>query len=100
MQTLIINIKELLQVRENHIDKVSGDQMAILPTLKNAFLLLENDLIKISAHSQLAEKIEIVLKNGKPFYEDALNKAATELCWENEEPKLLQLFKKVTDENF
>ena len=55
---------------------------------------------KISAHSQLAEKIEIVLKNGKPFYEDALNKAATELCWENEEPKLLQLFKKVTDENF
>lgn len=46
MQTLIINIKELLQVRENHIDKVSGDEMAILPTLKNAFLLLENDLIK------------------------------------------------------
>ncbi len=46
MQTLLINIKELLQVRENHIDKVSGKEMAILPTLKNAFLLLENDLIK------------------------------------------------------
>ncbi len=46
MQTLLINIKELLQVRENHIDKISGKEMAILPTLKNAFLLLENDLIK------------------------------------------------------
>lgn len=46
MQTLITNIKELLQIRENHIDKVSGNEMAILPTLKNAFLLLENDLIK------------------------------------------------------
>jgi imidazolonepropionase len=46
MQTLIINIKELLQVREIHVDKVSGKEMAILPTLKNAFLLLENDVIK------------------------------------------------------
>lgn len=46
MQTLIINIKELLQVRETSIDKVSGAEMAILPTIKNAFLLIEDDLIK------------------------------------------------------
>jgi imidazolonepropionase len=45
MQTLIINIKELLQVREIHVEKVSGTEMAILPTVKNAFLLLENDVI-------------------------------------------------------
>ena len=45
MQTLIINIKELLQVREIHFEKVSGTEMAILPTVKNAFLLLENDVI-------------------------------------------------------
>ena len=45
MQTLIINIKELLQVRETSIDKVSGNKMAILPTIKNAYLLIENDLI-------------------------------------------------------
>ncbi|KEY18074.1 glycosyltransferase family 4 protein [Kaistella antarctica] len=55
---------------------------------------------KISDHSQLAEKIEIVLRNGKLFYKVALDKAAAELCWEKEEPKLLRLFKKVTDENF
>ncbi len=46
MSTLIINIKELLQVRETSIDKVSGRDMANLPVLQNAFLLLENDVIK------------------------------------------------------
>jgi len=59
MQTLIINIKELLQIRENHIDKVSGDEMAILPTLKNAFLLLENDLIKDFGLMENCPKINI-----------------------------------------
>ncbi len=46
MKTLIINIKELLQVREFHTDKVSGAEMAVLPTLKDAYLLIENDIIK------------------------------------------------------
>ncbi len=46
MQTLIINIKELLQVRESNVTKVSGSQMAELPAIKNAYLILENDLIK------------------------------------------------------
>ncbi len=46
MQTLLINIKELLQVRETNVDKLSGSEMAMLPTIKNAFLLMENDLIK------------------------------------------------------
>jgi len=45
MQTLIINIKELLQVRETPINKVSGSDMAILPSIKNAFLLIEDDVI-------------------------------------------------------
>lgn len=45
MQTLFINIKELLQVRETSLDKVSGKEMAILPTIKNAYLLIENDCI-------------------------------------------------------
>lgn len=45
MQTLIINIKELLQVRTTAVDKVSGKEMALLPSIKNAFIVLENDLI-------------------------------------------------------
>lgn len=45
MKILISNIKELLQVRETNIDKVSGSEMKILPSIKNAFLYLEDDLI-------------------------------------------------------
>ncbi|MDR6844427.1 imidazolonepropionase [Flavobacterium granuli] len=45
MTTLIVNIKELLQVRENSVLKVSGAEMSILPTIKNAFLLIKDDLI-------------------------------------------------------
>ncbi len=45
MTTVIINIKELLQVRETAIAKVSGAEMAILPTIKNAFLVIKNNLI-------------------------------------------------------
>ena len=45
MQTLLINIKELLQVREQHIDKVSGADMKVLPSIKNAYLRIENDRI-------------------------------------------------------
>jgi imidazolonepropionase len=45
MQTLIINIMELIQVREIGIQKVSGKEMADLPMLRNAFLLIENNLI-------------------------------------------------------
>lgn len=45
MKTLITNIKELLQVRNETVSKVSGLEMAVLPTIKNAFLLLEDDKI-------------------------------------------------------
>jgi len=45
MQTLIINIKELLQIREITIEKISGADMKILPNLKDAYLLIENDSI-------------------------------------------------------
>lgn len=45
MKTLFINIKELLQVREQHIDKVSGADMSVLPKIENAFLLVENNII-------------------------------------------------------
>lgn len=45
MITVIQNIKELLQIRETNVDKVSGKEMAVLPSIKNAFLLIENDVI-------------------------------------------------------
>ncbi len=45
MRTLIINIKQLVQVRNQHIEKVSGAEMGILPILENAYLLIKDDLI-------------------------------------------------------
>lgn len=45
MKTLIINIKELLQVRDKSVLKVSGAEMAVLPTIKNAYLVIKNGLI-------------------------------------------------------
>ena len=46
MITLITNIQELLQIRETSIGKVSGAEMANLPTIKNAFLVLKDNLIE------------------------------------------------------
>ena len=45
MSILIKNIKELLQVRENNISIVKGRDMKILPSIKDAFLYIENDII-------------------------------------------------------
>lgn len=45
MITLITNIKELLQVRKEHVSKVSGKSMAVLPTIKNAYLIIKDDII-------------------------------------------------------
>ncbi|MFV8269583.1 imidazolonepropionase [Flavobacterium sp. GT2N3] len=45
MTTLFINIKELLQIRETTVAKVSGVEMGILPTIKNAYLLIKDNLI-------------------------------------------------------
>ena len=46
MKLLLLNIKELLQVRENPPSKVAGKDMATLPTLKNAWLLVQEGKIK------------------------------------------------------
>ncbi|HSQ46461.1 MAG TPA: hypothetical protein VLM44_06025, partial [Lutibacter sp.] len=46
MTTLITNIKELLQVESLQKKMVSGAAMKILPTIKNAFLWIENGVIK------------------------------------------------------
>lgn len=68
MQLLIINIKELLQVRESGIVKVSGSEMAVLPSIKNAFLLIEGDLIKDFGQMENCPPttdLEVIDANGK-----------------------------------
>ena len=45
MSKLIINIKELAQIRDVKTSFASASQMNEIPSLKNAFLLIENGLI-------------------------------------------------------
>jgi imidazolonepropionase len=45
MKLLIINIKELVQTRNNSGGVVSGNEMAQLPRLENAWLYIENGII-------------------------------------------------------
>ena len=45
MRVLFKNIKQLLQIREPGVTKVSGKDMGELPVLDNAYLLTENDRI-------------------------------------------------------
>lgn len=58
MRILFKNIKELLQVREEPIDFVSGKAMAHLPTIKNAYLLVEKGLISDFGKMENCPKIE------------------------------------------
>ncbi|WP_417428017.1 glycosyltransferase [Halpernia sp.] len=48
----------------------------------------------------IAEKIKKVIENGRNFYLEELEKAGKVLCWEEEENKIIKLFKKVEAENF
>jgi len=57
MKLLFTNIKELLQVREATVLKLSGKEMNILPTIKNAWLLLEDD--KISDYGKMDDLPEV-----------------------------------------
>lgn len=45
MTKLFINIKEIIQVREASVKKVSGAAISVLPTIKNAFLYIKNGII-------------------------------------------------------
>jgi imidazolonepropionase len=45
MKTLITNIQELLQIRDASIKKVSGTEMKQLPSIKNAYIIIEDDCI-------------------------------------------------------
>ncbi|HET8810162.1 MAG TPA: imidazolonepropionase [Flavobacteriaceae bacterium] len=55
MKTLLTNIKELLQVREEGTEKLQGDEMKTLPSLKNAWLLLKDD--KIVDYGRMEEEL-------------------------------------------
>lgn len=58
MSILITNIKSLLQVRENCPSFIAGKDMKTLPTIENAYLLIENDTIVNYGPMEDASSIE------------------------------------------
>ncbi len=77
MTKLFINIKELVQTRTEPISFVAGKEMKTLPSIKDAFLLVENGLISDFGEMKNCPQIsdaEIIDANGRiimPSYCDS-----------------------------
>ena len=76
MKLLIRNIKGLVQADHNPHDKLCGSDMAKLPVIKNAFLLLENGLIADFGSMEICPETnaEVIDASGKfvfPSYVDS-----------------------------
>ena len=68
MKLLFKNIKELIQVRKEPITFVSGKEMNILPSIKNAYLLVKNGLIANFGSMNdcpLLEDVKVIDATGK-----------------------------------
>lgn len=89
-------------------NKISDYIQARVPVVVSPFPEMQKIVEKynvgefITSHEPklLAEKVQIVLEKGRNFYQSQLEIAAQELCWENEAPKILELYENVTKENF
>ena len=70
MATLFKNIKELIQVRTEAVSFLSGKEMSELPTIKNAFLVVEDGLITDFGSMDDCPKIqgEIIDATGKMIF--------------------------------
>lgn len=71
--------------------------LSALPELlkiKNSFNV--GEIIENHQPENIAKAIQNVLDKGRKSYQPALARAADELCWENEEPKLLALIAKAS----
>lgn len=59
MKVLFTNIKELIQVEDSPKQMIIGKQMKVLPTIKNAYLLIENNIIKDFGEMDKIPKLNI-----------------------------------------
>ena len=81
-------------------NKISDYIQSRVPVVVSDFPEMKNivntfgvgEIIENHSNEHLAEKLKIVLEKGKASYLHNLNVAADELCWENEEDKILKIF--------
>ena len=76
MKTLFCNIKELFQVREHNNGILKGSEMKELPSVKNAYLLIQNDRIidygpMANAPTDYDEQVDVSGKMIMPCYIDS-----------------------------
>lgn len=75
--------------------------MINFPEMKRIYKQFKvGEMIENHHPETLSKAITAVLEKGRSFYQPELEKAAEELCWEKEEPKILALFQQVEKENF
>lgn len=88
-------------------NKISDYIQARVPVVVSKFPEMQKIVEKyqvgefISSHEpkHLAEKVNLVLEKGRSSYLPQLEIAANELCWENEAPKILELYEKVAPQH-
>lgn len=76
MKTLFYNIKELFQIRDENTPILKGEQMKELPSIKNAYLLIEDDTIidfgsMNQAPDQFDESVDVTGKMILPTWIDS-----------------------------
>ncbi|MGC4129884.1 MAG: glycosyltransferase [Bergeyella sp.] len=89
-------------------NKVSDYIQARVPVVVSGFPEMKKivseyrvgEIIENHSEEELVGKIQTVLSNGKSFYKKQLETASENLCWEKEEPKILEVFSKVVRETF
>ncbi|WOC52335.1 glycosyl transferase family 1 [Bergeyella porcorum] len=75
--------------------------MINFPEMKKVYAEFKvGEMIENHHPDTIAKAVNRVLHQGKGFYSDELEKASKVLCWENEETKILDLFRRIEMENF
>jgi len=89
MKILFKNIKELVQIRDRDVSFISGKEMKILPTIKDAYLSIVDGIIDdYGMMSELSDKNvdEVIDATGKmvlPSWCDSHTHIYTScLCWQ------------------
>lgn len=71
--------------------------MADLPEMRNIRMQFDvGEIIKDHQPENIADAVFRILNKGRKGYQDELKKASELLCWENEELKLLEVFRKAS----
>ncbi|MFB9121634.1 glycosyltransferase [Bergeyella porcorum] len=75
--------------------------MINFPEMKKVYADFKvGEMIENHHPDTIAQAVNRALNNGKNYYREALDNAAEVLCWEHEEAKILDLFRRIEMENF